>query len=326
MKQLEGLNENDLIFYDIESARSVKTLEEGTPLYEAWKYKCRYGNELNKKTGQEFTVEEYFYEKSPLYAVFGRVVSVIIGRIKDNKIYLKSYTSYDEKELLENLNRDLNTVFAKNPKSRFVSFNGVGFDTPYLEKRSIINGVKPATLISEGHLEPWKVTQIDLAKIWKGNAFYPDSLLAVATALGLPSPKDALDGSMVSQAFYDGRLDEIEKYCFKDVETTARIYRKLAFKEDLDEGVVIINKKEKEVPAPIMQRLYMCTDFTKELAEEFRQLFKEKNLLEEDKAGVEEILIAHYIDKIDVMDMDKKEKKEVNEERIQEIKDFMSTL
>lgn len=65
MKQLENLNENDLCFYDIETARAVEVLVEGTPIYDAWKYKARYQNELNKKTGQEYTLEEYYYEKAP---------------------------------------------------------------------------------------------------------------------------------------------------------------------------------------------------------------------------------------------------------------------
>ena len=87
MKQLENLNENELCFYDIETARAVEVLVEGTPIYDAWKYKARYQNELNKKTGQEYTLEEYYYEKAPLYAPFGRVVTIVVGRIKDNKIY-----------------------------------------------------------------------------------------------------------------------------------------------------------------------------------------------------------------------------------------------
>ena len=99
MKQLKNLNENDLVFYDIETSRGIEELQEDTQYYDAWKYKARYQNELNKKTGETFTIEEYYYEKAPLYAPFGRVVTIVVGRIKDNKIYLKSYASYDEKEL-----------------------------------------------------------------------------------------------------------------------------------------------------------------------------------------------------------------------------------
>ena len=284
MKQLDNLNENDLCFFDIETASSVGVLVENTPIYDAWKYKARYQNELNRKTGLEYTVEEYYYEKAPLYAPFGRVVTIVVGRIKNNKIFLKSYASYDEKQLLTDFNRDLELVFQSNPKTRMVSFNGIGFDTPYLEKRSIINRVKPANLIREGHLQPWLVTQIDLSKIWKGNAFYPDSLLAVATSLGLPSPKDALDGSQVSEAFYDNRLDEIVTYCLKDVATTARVYRKLAFLEDLDDGFEIIASDVKVEEPTLLQQIFATKTIK---TEEFQKLLKSKKHTKKEK----EILI-----------------------------------
>ena len=313
MKQLENLNENDLCFYDIETARAVEVLEEGSPMYDAWKYKARYQNELNKKTGQEYTLEEYYYEKAPLYAPFGRVVTIVVGRIKDNKIYLKSYASYNEKELLEDFNRDLELVYQSNPKTRFVSFNGVGFDTPYLEKRSIINGVKPANLLQESHLEPWKVTQLDLSKIWKGNAFYPDSLVAVATALGLPSPKDALDGSEVSNAFYEKRLPEIVKYCLKDVETTARVYRKLAFLPDLEEGFEIIGGAVEVEELPLLQKIYSSGDLSKEIKEDIKTLISTEIPTQEDKENLKKILLGHYQQKSDKVAVKKQKEKEVNQ-------------
>lgn len=311
MKQLENLNENDLCFYDIETARAVEVLVEGTPIYDAWKYKARYQNELNKKTGQEYTLEEYYYEKAPLYAPFGRVVTIVVGRIKDNRIHLKSYSSYNEKELLEDFNRDLELVYQSNPKTRFVSFNGVGFDTPYLEKRSIINGVKPANLLQESHLEPWKVTQLDLAKIWKGNAFYPDSLIAVATALGLPSPKDALDGSQVSNAFYEKRLPEIVTYCLKDVETTIRVYRKLAFLPNLEEGFEIIGGAVEVEELPLLQKIYASGSFTEEIKNQVKELIKEP--IEEDKINLKKILLAHYQQKKDLVKVKKQKEQEINE-------------
>lgn len=311
MKQLDNLNENDLCFYDIETARGVEVLEEGTPMYDAWKYKVRYQNELNKKTGQEYTLEEYYYEKAPLYAPFGRVVAIVVGRIKNNKVYLKAYASYDEKELLENFNKDLEAVYQSNPKTRFVSFNGVGFDTPYLEKRSIINGVRPSNLLQESHLEPWKVTQLDLSKIWKGNAFYPDSLIAVATSLGLPSPKDALDGSQVSTAFYEKRLPEIVTYCLKDAETTARVYRKLAFLPDLEEGFEIIGGAVEGVELPLLQKIYTSGTFTEEIKNQIKELIKEPT--EEDKVNLKKILLAHYQQKSDKVAIKKQKEQEINE-------------
>ena len=312
MKQLENLNENDLVFYDIETARGVKELEPNTQLYDAWKYKARYQNELNKKTGQEYTIEEYYYEKAPLYAPFGRVVTIVVGRIKDNKIHLKSYASYDEKELLKEFNKDLDLVFQNNPKTRFVSFNGVGFDTPYLEKRSIINGINPANLLQESHLEPWKVTQLDLSKIWKGNAFYPDSLIAVATALGLPSPKDALDGSEVSNAFYECRLEEIKNYCLKGVETTARVYRKMAMLPDLDEGFELIGGKVEKEPS-LLQKIFSTKEITEKEKTELKSLISKTKLTIRNKKLVFDLI------KASLASIDKNFGKVVNEQEVDKI-------
>lgn len=322
MKQLENLNENDLVFYDIETSRVVKELDPSTQLYDAWKYKARYQNEINKKTGKEFTVEEYFYDKAPLYAPFAKVVTIVVGRIKDNKIVLKSYASYDEKELIENFNKDLQAVYLANPKTRLVSFNGVGFDTPFLEKRSIINGVKPSNLLEESHLEPWKVTQIDLAKIWKGNAFYPDSLIAVATALGLPSPKDALDGSQVSEAFYENRLEEIVTYCLKDVETTARIYRKLAFLPDLEEGFELLNAPiEVEKMHPLL-KIYKASNIEDETKAEIEAFLSKKKLTKKDRTVLEDILTSVYINN----EMFKSDKEDVKERKRNEIKQILDNV
>ena len=311
MKQLKNLNENDLVFYDIETSRGVEELQEDTQYYDAWKYKARYQNELNKKTGETFTIEEYYYEKAPLYAPFGRVVTIVVGRIKDNKIYLKSYASYDEKELLEGFNKDLELVYQSNPNTKLVGFNSNGFDSPFLLKRSIINGVTPASPLDEGTSKPWEMKALDLAKIWQGSAFYPDSLIAVATALGLPSPKDALDGSQVSKAFYEKRLPEIVTYCLKDVETTIRVYRKLAFLPNLEEGFEIIGGAVEVEELPLLQKIYASGSFTEEIKNQVKELIKE--VTEEDKENLKKILLAHYQQKADKVAVKKQKEKEVNE-------------
>lgn len=223
-------------------------------------------------------------KKPPICSVW-QGVTIVVGRIKDNRIHLKSYSSYNEKELLEDFNRDLELVYQSNPKTRFVSFNGVGFDTPYLEKRSIINGVKPANLLQELISNLGRSHNQILSKIWKGNAFYPDSLVAVATALGLPSPKDALDGSEVSNAFYEG-LNEIVTYCLKDVETTARVYRKLAFLPDLEDGFEIIGGKVEVEELPLLQKIYASGSFTEEIKNQVKELIKEP--IEEDKINLKD--------------------------------------
>ena len=66
MKQLKNLNENDLVFYDIETSRGVEELQENTQYYDAWKYKARYQNELKKKQGKLLQSKSIIMKK-PLY-------------------------------------------------------------------------------------------------------------------------------------------------------------------------------------------------------------------------------------------------------------------
>ena len=54
--------------------------------------------------------------------------------------------------------------------------------------------------------------------------------------LGIPTPKDDIDGSQVASVYYGGGdLPRIACYCEKDVITTARIFLKL--KGEAESGV-----------------------------------------------------------------------------------------
>lgn len=229
-QHLRQIDESNLLFIDIETATVVPDVK-GSDYESAWDYKCRYQNEIDKKTDKPFTNEEYFKYKASLYAPFSRVVSIVVGRLNKGKITTKAYSSENEKELLIKFNSDLNKVYNKNKNTILVHYSGDGFDTPMLDKRLIVNGIKDGCplITEEKFKKPWETNSLDLSKIWRGNSFYPDSLISVAACLGIPSPKEEMDGSMVSEYFWNGKLDEIEKYCIKDVETLIKVYMKMVF-------------------------------------------------------------------------------------------------
>lgn len=235
IRELDKYKESNLIFLDIETVRVVKELKEGTPLYDAWLYKTRYNNELERKGGEPMTPEEYFNDKAALYAVFAKVVAIVAGRINEDKLKVKQYSvskagGWLEEPMLREFNDDIEKGLAKNSKLVFAGWANNGFDQPFLDKRMIINGIKPNTLLDTAGVKPWEISSLDLKEVWKGSAFYPDSLIATAVALGLPSPKSKMDGSQVGEAFYAGKIKDIVEYCTADVLTTANVYRKLAGK------------------------------------------------------------------------------------------------
>jgi hypothetical protein len=62
----------------------------------------------------------------------------------------------------------------------------------------------------------------------------------LAHDLGIPSPKDEMDGSMVGKTFYEEKdLEKIAKYCQKDVITLARVYNRFAGAGNLNDDDII---------------------------------------------------------------------------------------
>lgn len=51
----------------------------------------------------------------------------------------------------------------------------------------------------------------------------------VALALGIPTPKEGIDGSEVAKFYNEGKVKEICDYCVRDVETTRAVYKRMVF-------------------------------------------------------------------------------------------------
>lgn len=224
MKFLQKFTERDILWYDIETVRATDKLEDG-PLKDAWLYKSRHQNEILKKTGEPVTPEEYYHEKAALYKPFARIACIVTGYIKDDVLRTKAYTG-EESELLVEFNSDLRII--KNSRKDLVlgGFNIVKFDNPFVAARMFTNNIAPHDLLDTAHLKPWEVEAVDLAELYKGTSFYPDSLSAVCASFGIPNPKASMEGSEVSDIFYKGGIDKIVEYCTQDVLAVANIYRK----------------------------------------------------------------------------------------------------
>lgn len=235
MKKLQNLNINDMLFIDIETVRAENIITKDSKLWDAWQYKTRYMNDMsNKMDTSSITSEDLFTDKAALYAPFSKVSCITIGKIvKDDVIKLHSYYSYDEFELLSKFNNNLNGIFEKNPSTYFVGFYIKPFDIPFIIKRMLCNRIKPSYLLDKGDIKPWDMKDIDLSEIWKGTSIYSDSLLSVATALGLESPKVDINGSETSHYYYNvnNGVTQIARYCEKDVITCVNIYLSFIQKE-----------------------------------------------------------------------------------------------
>jgi len=77
--------------------------------------------------------------------------------------------------------------------------------------------------------KPWEVPHLDTLHLWRfGDFKHYTSLKLMAHVLGIPSPKDDIDGSQVASVFYQEKnLERIITYCEKDVVTMAQVFLKL---------------------------------------------------------------------------------------------------
>ena len=78
--------------------------------------------------------------------------------------------------------------------------------------------------------------------LWKfGDIKAYTSLVLIAAALGIPTPKDDIDGSMVWSVYWkDNDLERIRTYCQKDVATLSRLLLRYKGESDLLEQNIII--------------------------------------------------------------------------------------
>jgi predicted PolB exonuclease-like 3'-5' exonuclease len=109
----------------------------------------------------------------------------------------------------------------------FVGHNILDFDLRFLYQRSVIHQIKPSRDIPFTRFRNAPV--FDTMHEWSRWGREHVSLDSLTKALGIPSPKENLDGSKVYPYYRAGKLPEIIEYCKRDVESVRQVYRRLTF-------------------------------------------------------------------------------------------------
>lgn len=109
----------------------------------------------------------------------------------------------------------------------FVGHNVLEFDLRFIYQRSIIHRIKPSRELPFARFRNSPI--FDTMHEWSKWGREHVSLDLLSRALGIPSPKECLDGSQVYPYYRAGKLAEICEYCKCDVDTVRRVYRRLTF-------------------------------------------------------------------------------------------------
>ena len=219
---LDNIRPEDVLFLDIETIPDVSSyelLDEAMKLL--WEKKSK-SFRLPEQTANEV------YGRAGIYPEFGKIICISAGLIKEKNPYslrLKSFYGVDEKIILSDFSQMLTKISGSNRETLLCAHNGKEFDFPYIARRMIINGILIPELLDNAGKKPWEVKLLDTMELWKfGDYKNHTSLELLTTILGITSPKDDIDGSMVAGIYYiEKDIERIVRYCEKDVLAIAQV-------------------------------------------------------------------------------------------------------
>ncbi|MCU0445653.1 MAG: 3'-5' exonuclease [Microscillaceae bacterium] len=230
-----------ILFLDIETVRGVKSYSELSEGMQAmWENKAQY-----IQIAELPDAEAKYYERAGIFAEFGRVVCISFGFVywqQDQPMMrIKSFFGANEKEILTQLRELLDNKFAG---WRLCAHNGKEFDFPYLCRRFLINQIPIPKVLQIQGKKPWEVAHLDTMELWKfGDYKNYTKLELLCHIFGVPTPKDEMDGSMVSTVFWDeNNAAKIARYCEKDVIATIQVFLKYCLQDLIPESHIQISE------------------------------------------------------------------------------------
>jgi len=166
----------------------------------------------------------------PLHLQRILVISCVFRNAEGLRVH--SFVDKDDKSEAKVVQNFFNSIDKHAPQ--LVSWNGGGFDLPVLHYRGLRHGVTASKYWDMGEDDrefKWNnyigryhmrhLDLMDLLAMYQPRASAP--LDAMAKLCGFPG-KLGMDGSQVFNAYREGKLDEIRRYCETDVMNTYLLY------------------------------------------------------------------------------------------------------
>lgn len=316
---IKKINEERVLFFDLEVVRRSKDLDINSKEFELFQKKTR-----NRDTDEllpDDEVLEQYNKRAALKMCYTKVVSVGVGFIKGGEVHIKALEG-DEESILKQFCAIANTF------DYVCGANILGYDLPMVA----VNGMRyfdvPLLLVDRfltSGKKPWNLDRcLDLMDIFKGTHYANTSLDEMCYHFEIPSPKTDLDGSMVSNEYWENGVDRINSYVKQDVFAGINIFKKMRFEpifEDfIDKNEITTSKEAEELP--ILEKLFLTKQFTEEVKDYITGL----KIAKKDRLTVKKLVLAHYKEQIDVMSRNKKELQETNNQRAEEVELFFETL
>lgn len=156
-----------------------------------------------------------------LNAEFGQVVCVGLGEMVGDKFSVVTRSGEDEKEIL----KFFWSYLRESRDVKITTFNGKGFDIPFILKRSAILEVLLPVKISTRRydtLQHFDVMEV-LTNYFQGEMFS----LGTYCKLYSVAHDDSVSGADVFALWQAGNVEAIKAHCAADVKSTWELYQKI---------------------------------------------------------------------------------------------------
>ena len=234
---ISKLNLENILFLDIETVPETQHFSDlDKTKQDLWELKSQYQR-------KEDASAEEFYDRAGIWAEFGKIICISVGYFNfqgDKRTFRVTSFFGDEIKILKDFKNLLINHFSQ-ANHLLCAHNGKEFDFPYIARRMIINRIEIPYKLNLFGKKPWEVPHLDTLELWKfGDYKTYTSLKLLTNVLGIPSPKDDIDGSEVYRVYYEeNNLDRIINYCEKDTIAVAQIFLRLRDDDLLEEKEII---------------------------------------------------------------------------------------
>jgi DNA polymerase elongation subunit (family B) len=187
-------------------------------------------------------VEDESYAKSAFDGTFSRIVCIGLLEFSDQMEARSAVAWYgvNERELL----RQFWARLAQDRPTLYITHNGLGFDLPFIKKRSIINQVKPSIEINLAKFRAEPV--YDTMAIWSNwDTRGWVKLDVLARALQVETKSGS--GGQVAEMWEKRQGRELAQYCLQDTYVTYACYSRMNFRPPLSREVVLLQPELYEV-------------------------------------------------------------------------------
>ena len=280
----------EILFFDMECVRKNNILDINSREFELYQYKLR-NRETDDLPSSEITINDYD-RRGALKMGFNRVITIGVGYTRNDKLYIKHIEGTEEDVLKE--------FFKITQNFKYIcGYNIIQFDLPicsynaskYFDITSVLN---PLFNVSQKKI--WDMRNvIDLMDVVRGTHFSNISLDEALYHYDIPSSKDDISGSQVSEVYYSEGPERIYEYVKKDVFATVNLFLKLRYDPIFDSFIDRGTSTTKESELPLLEKLYLQNYLSDEIKEQLQTTLSKKKITKKDKENIQIILEGVYI-------------------------------